>query len=59
MILRLYQQYHASVWSKSEIDRYLETGRQDFETMREAARHADPMFYQQLADAKKHTPLVR
>jgi len=32
---------------------------QDFEAARQAARDADPMFYQKLTDAKKHTPLTR
>lgn len=44
---------------RDEIDRYLETRRQDYERRREAAKAADPMFYQKLADAKKHVPTVR
>lgn len=44
---------------RDEIDRYLETRRQDYERRREAAKAADPMFYQKLADAKKHAPTVR
>jgi hypothetical protein len=44
---------------RDDVDRYLETRRQDFETMREAARNADPMFYQKLTDAKKQIPIVR
>lgn len=37
---------------------YLEDRRQDFAAARQAARDADPMFYQKLAEAKKHTPLT-
>jgi uncharacterized protein (DUF433 family) len=33
--------------------------RHDLAAAREAARDADPMFYQKLADAKKHVPFVR
>jgi uncharacterized protein (DUF433 family) len=43
---------------RDELDRYLDARRQDFEATREAARDADPMFYQKLTDAKKHIPLV-
>lgn len=38
---------------------YLETRRRDFDAKRDAARDADPMFYQKLADAKKQNPLAR
>jgi uncharacterized protein (DUF433 family) len=44
---------------RDDIDRYLESRRQDFAAARQAARDADPMFYQRLAEAKKHTPLTR
>ena len=44
---------------RDDIDRYLESRRQDFDAARQAARDADPMFYQKLSDAKKHTPLTR
>ena len=44
---------------RDEIDRYLENQRERFEAARRAAREADPMFYQKLADAKKRTPLTR
>ena len=37
---------------REDIDRYLATRGQDFETTREAARSADPMFYQKLTDTK-------
>src|SRR5438552_1773936 len=42
---------------RDEVDRYLESRKQDFAASRQAARDADPMFYQKLAEAKKHTPL--
>jgi uncharacterized protein (DUF433 family) len=44
---------------RDEIDRYLERRREDFAAARQAARDADPMFYQKLADAKRQTPLTR
>ena len=43
---------------REEVDRYLEAQVMDFEAKRAAARAADPMFYQKLADAKRQTPLV-
>ena len=61
-VLTLEQVYGAITFylaHRDDIDRYLETRRQDFETTREAARGADPMFYQKLSEAKKHTPIVR
>jgi uncharacterized protein (DUF433 family) len=36
-----------------EVDRCLEGQRRDFETQRQAAREADPMFYQKLAAARR------
>lgn len=38
---------------RAEIDDYLARARADFEAKREAAREADPMFYQKLADARR------
>jgi uncharacterized protein (DUF433 family) len=38
---------------REELDQYLSRQRQDYEALRQAARDADPMFYQKLADAKK------
>jgi uncharacterized protein (DUF433 family) len=38
---------------RADIDRYLIERRRDYEARREAARAADPMFYQKLADAKR------
>jgi hypothetical protein len=31
----------------------------DYEAQRAASRVSDPMFYQELADAKRKTPLIR
>lgn len=39
--------------NRSEIDTYLVQVRDGFETLRQAARDADPMFYQKLADARR------
>ena len=44
---------------RDDVDRYLEARQQDFAVKREAARDADPMFYQKLTDANKHSPLTR
>jgi uncharacterized protein (DUF433 family) len=44
---------------RDEVDRYLEASRRDFDAQREAARAADPMFYQKLADARKQLRLAR
>jgi uncharacterized protein (DUF433 family) len=58
-ILSLEQAYGAIAFylaHRLEMDRYLEARRLDFEAKRQAARDADPMFYQKLADAKKHAP---
>jgi len=61
-ILVLEQVYGAITFylaHRDEVDGYLDARRQDFAAKREAARSADPMFYQKLADAKKQTPLLR
>jgi hypothetical protein len=39
---------------KEEIDRYLKQQRADYEAKRQAARATDPMFYQKMADARRH-----
>lgn len=39
---------------REEIDRYLEVQERDYEEKRAAARAADPVFYQKLADARRH-----
>ena len=61
-VLRLEQVYGAITYylaHRDDIDRYLGSRRQDFAAARQAARDADPMFYQKLTDAKKQTPLTR
>lgn len=53
--LRLEQVYGALAFYLShagEIDAYLRSRRADFDAAREAARQADPMFYQKLAAAR-------
>lgn len=60
--LRLEQVYGAITFylaHREEVDRYLEAQRQDFEAKRQAARDADPMFYQKLANARRQVPLAR
>jgi len=60
--LNLEQVYGAITYylaHRDDVDRYLESRRQDFDGARQAARDADPMFYQKLIDAKKRTPLTR
>jgi uncharacterized protein (DUF433 family) len=55
-VLNLEQVYGAITYYLAQRDnheRYLESRRQDFDTARQAARDADPMFYQKLADAKR------
>jgi len=39
--------------NQAEIDEYIKEGEAEYEAMREAARAADPEFYQKLADAKR------
>jgi len=61
-ILTLEQFYAAIAYylaHRDEVDRYLEARRQDFAAARQAARDADPMFYQKIAEAKKQTSLNR
>ena len=41
---------------RDDVDRYLESRREEFDTARQAARDVDPMFYLKLTDAKKHAP---
>jgi uncharacterized protein (DUF433 family) len=60
-VLNLEQVYGAITYylaHRDGVDRYLEDRRQDFDAARQAARDADPMFYQKLTDGKKHTPLT-
>ena len=61
-VLSLEQVYGAITYylaHRDDVDRYLEGRRRDSDAARDAARDADPMFYQKLADAKKQTPLTR
>ena len=61
-VLNLEQVYGAITYylgHRDELDRYLDGRKHDFEAARQAARESDPMFYQKLTDAKKHTPLMR
>ena len=54
-VLTLEQVYGAIAFylaHREEIDRYLEAQEKDYAAQRAAARAADPMFYQKLADAK-------
>ena len=56
-VLSLEQAYGAITYylaHRDHVDRYLEGRRVEFDTARQAARDADPMFYQKLSDAKKH-----
>ena len=39
--------------NRTEIDAHLAQTKTDFEALRQAARDADPMFYQKLADARR------
>jgi uncharacterized protein (DUF433 family) len=55
-VLTLEQVYGAIAFylaNRSEIDTYLTQVRAGFEDLRRAARDADPMFYQKLADARR------
>ncbi len=55
-VLTLEQVYGAIAFylaNRSKIDTYLVQVRDGFEALRQAARDADPMFYQKLADARR------
>lgn len=55
-VLTLEQVYGAIAFylaNRPDIDAYLAQAKADFEAMRQAARDADPMFYQKLADARQ------
>lgn len=57
-VLTLEQVYGAITFylaHKEEIDRYLEQQRADYEARRQAARDADPMFYQKLAEVRRQS----
>ncbi len=56
-VLTLEQVYGAIAFylaNQSDIDACLAKAKVDFEALRQAARDADPMFYQKLADARRH-----
>jgi len=59
-VLNLEQVYGAVTYylaHRDDIDRYVQGPQQDFDAARQAARDADPMFYQKLTDAKKQIRL--
>jgi uncharacterized protein (DUF433 family) len=61
-VLTLEQVYGAIAFylaHRQDVDEYLRTGEQDFESARQAARASDPMFYQKLARAKEQTRFRR
>ena len=61
-VLKLEQVYGAITFylaNRETIDRYLEAQEHEYDAKRAAARAADPMFYQKLADAKRQSPAVR
>jgi uncharacterized protein (DUF433 family) len=56
-VLSLEQVYGAIAFylaNRDSIDRYLDDAKARFEATRQAARDADPMFYQKLAQAKRN-----
>lgn len=55
-VLTLEQVYSALTFylaHREEIDRYLEQQRADYAARRQAARDADPLFYQKMAEARR------
>jgi hypothetical protein len=55
-VLTLEQVYGAITFylaHQDEIDHYLEQQRTDYEAKRQAARHADPMFCQKMAETRR------
>lgn len=55
-VLSLEQVYGAIAFylaNRQDIDAYLAQAKADFEAMRQAARNADPMFYQKLASVRQ------
>ena len=55
-VLKLEQVYGAIAFylaHQKVIDQYLEQQRADYEAKRQAARDADPMFYQKMAEARR------
>lgn len=61
-VLTLEQVYGAITYylaHRGEVGRYLQRRRRDFAAARQAARDADPMFYQKLAETKRLNPPTR
>ena len=61
-LLTLEQVYGAIAFylaDRDAIDAYLARRRADYEAKRQAARDADPMFYQKLADARRRLEPTR
>lgn len=55
-VLTLEQAYGALTFylaNKAEVDAYLQEAEAEYETLRQAAREQDPMFFQKLADARR------
>jgi len=55
-LLTLEQVYGAITFylaHRADIDAYLKQGEEEFAALRQAAREADPMFYQKLADIRR------
>ena len=55
-VLTLEQVYGAITFylaHREEIDRYLQHQRAEYEAKRQAARDADPMFYQKMTEARR------
>jgi uncharacterized protein (DUF433 family) len=58
-VLTLEQVYGAITFylcNRVVVDSYLAQSKRDYEKLRRAARDADPMFYQKLADARRTVP---
>lgn len=61
-LLTLEQVYGAITFylaNKEAVDAYLTQQQSDYETKRQVARDADPMFYQKLADARRRLEASR
>jgi hypothetical protein len=61
-VINLEQVYGAIAYylaHRDDVDGYLERRQQDFNAARQAARDANPMFYQKLAGAKSQTSHTR
>ncbi|MEK6302161.1 MAG: DUF433 domain-containing protein [Acidobacteriota bacterium] len=60
-VLTLEQVYGAIAYyldHQDEIDEYIKQGDTDYEAKREAARKADPMFYQKMAERRRQMTSV-